>query len=115
MKQKKTTDAIAILKKRFYNGKPDRLVSLEQERVNARIAREIYALRNSLGLTQKQLATMVGTVPSAISRLENADYPGHSLSMLQRIAQALNRRIEVRFVRVKTPRMPEQSPRARRL
>jgi DNA-binding XRE family transcriptional regulator len=101
MKKKATRDAVTILRNRFYRGKPERIVSLDEERVNARIARDIYSLRTGLGLTQKQLAKMVGTAPSAISRLENADYPGHSLSMLQKIAQVLNRKVEVKFVRIK--------------
>jgi hypothetical protein len=33
-----------------------------------------------------------------ISRLEDADYEGHSLSMLQRIAAALGQCIEIRFL-----------------
>jgi hypothetical protein len=33
-----------------------------------------------------------------ISRLEDAAYEGHSLSMLQRVAEALHRRIDIRFV-----------------
>jgi hypothetical protein len=33
-----------------------------------------------------------------ISRLEDADYEGHSLPMLRKIAHALNKRIEMRFV-----------------
>jgi hypothetical protein len=32
-----------------------------------------------------------------ISRLEDADYEGHSLPMLRRIAAALGKRVEVRF------------------
>ena len=32
------------------------------------------------------------------SRLEDADYEGHSLAMLNRIAVALKRRVEIRFV-----------------
>ncbi|NLX21224.1 MAG: transcriptional regulator, partial [Phycisphaerae bacterium] len=39
-----------------------------------------------------------GTTPSVISRLEDADYQGHSLSMLRRIAAALNQRVEIRFI-----------------
>ena len=50
------------------------------------------------GLTQAELAQLVGTTQSVISRLEDADYEGHSLSMLQRIADALHQRLEVRFV-----------------
>jgi hypothetical protein len=30
-----------------------------------------------------------------IARLEDAEYEGHSLSMLKRIAQALNQRLEI--------------------
>ncbi len=41
---------------------------------------------------------MVGTTASVICRLEDADYEGHSLAMLQRIAAALNKRVEIRFV-----------------
>jgi DNA-binding XRE family transcriptional regulator len=98
MKKKTTTDAVKILHRRFYKGEPARSASLESERINAGIAREICALRIKSGLTQKALANMVGTTPSAISRLEDADYPGHSLSMLQRIASALNRRVQVKFI-----------------
>ncbi len=50
------------------------------------------------GLTQAKLAELVGTTQSVISRLEDADYEGHSLSMLQRVAEALHRRIDIRFV-----------------
>jgi len=32
-----------------------------------------------------------------IARLEDADYQGHSLTMLQRIAAALNQRLDIRF------------------
>jgi hypothetical protein len=30
--------------------------------------------------------------------LEDADYEGHSLAMLNRIAEALDRRVEIRFI-----------------
>lgn len=96
--KKKNTDVIAIIRKRYYEKKPERIASLEQERVNARIARDLYALRTKSKMTQKQLAKLVGTTPSVISRLENADYSGHSLNMIQRIASAFNRQIDIRFV-----------------
>jgi DNA-binding XRE family transcriptional regulator len=97
---RKTTDAIKILHKRFYAGRPERLAALEEARANDEVAREIRALREKAGLTQKQLAALVGTTTSGISRLEDADYEGHSMAMLRRIAAALNRRVEVRFVPV---------------
>jgi predicted transcriptional regulator len=44
------------------------------------------------------LAALVGTSQPVIARLEDADYRGHSLSILQRIARALKKRLDVRFV-----------------
>lgn len=49
-------------------------------------------------MTQKQLAQAAGTSQQVISQLEDADYQGHSLSMLRRIAAALDRRVEIRRV-----------------
>ncbi len=98
MKEKKTSDAVKMLHDRYYKGDAKRQAALDQERINAKIARDIYRLRQKHKLTQKELAAKVKTTPSVISRLENADYPGHSLDMLQRIATALNQRIEVKFV-----------------
>ena len=49
-------------------------------------------------MTQKQLAELVGTTQSVISRLEDADYEGHSLSMVNRIAKALDRRLIIQLV-----------------
>jgi transcriptional regulator with XRE-family HTH domain len=51
----------------------------------------IYDARQKAGLTQKQLAELIGTKQQVIARLEDADYEGHSLSMLQRIASGLGR------------------------
>jgi DNA-binding XRE family transcriptional regulator len=97
-KRKPTTDAVEIVHRRYYKGKPERLAALEEERANAEIARKIHELRTQKGLTQKQLATLVGTTTSVICRLEDADYEGHSLSMLRRIANTLNQTVEIRFV-----------------
>jgi DNA-binding XRE family transcriptional regulator len=100
-KRKPTSDAVEILHRRYYAGKPERIKQLEEERAEDEIARKIYALRESAGVTQKRLAQLVGTTPSVISRLEDSDYEGHSLTMLKRIAAALNKRVEIRFVPLK--------------
>jgi len=92
------TDAVEILHWRYFEGKPKMLALLEEERANAEIARKICELRTKAGLSQRALAKLVGTTASVICRLEDADYAGHSFSMLRRIASALNRRIEIRFV-----------------
>ena len=93
-----TTDAVEILHRRYFEGKPKMLALLEEERANAEIARKIYELRTKAGLSQRALAKLVGTTASVICRLEDSDYEGHSFSMLRRIAAALNRRVEIRFV-----------------
>lgn len=97
-KRTPTTDAVAILHRRYYAGRPERLAALEEARANDNVARKITALRLQAGLTQRQLAKLVGTTASVICRLESADYEGHSLAMLQRIADALDQRVEIRFV-----------------
>ena len=96
--EKRTTDAAAILHRRYFAGKADKLTLLEEERANAAIARQIYSLREKAGLSQRELARLVGTTASVICRLEDADYEGHSLAMLRRIAGALDKRVEIRFV-----------------
>ena len=70
---------------------------IREASLNAIVAQLIYEARTARGLTQKQLADRVGTKQSAIARLEDADYDGHSLSMLQKIAGALNQRVEIKF------------------
>ena len=99
VKRKSTTNALEIINRRFFEGKPSRVAELEEARTNDKIARKICALRKSAGLSQRDLAKLVGTTASVICRLEDADYEGHSLSMLTRIAAALDRQVEIRFVR----------------
>lgn len=96
-KPKKTTDAINILHRRYIGDDADRKKSLKKERVNAEVARKIYDLRKEAGLSQRELAEKIGTTQSVISRLEDADYEGHSLKTLSRIAKALNLHITVQM------------------
>lgn len=46
----------------------------------------VREMREDAGMTQAELARKVRTTQSAIARLEDAEYTGHSLSMLERIA-----------------------------
>jgi DNA-binding XRE family transcriptional regulator len=96
--RKPTTDAIEIIHRRYYEGRPQRVADLEEAEANDTVARKIYELRKRAGLTQQQLGKLVGTTASVICRLEDADYEGHSLAMLRRVASALNKRVELRFV-----------------
>ena len=71
---------------------------VDEEKMNAQVAGMICEARVAAGLTQAQLADLVGTSQPNIARLEDAEYEGHSLSMLRRIAAALSHRLQVRFV-----------------
>lgn len=72
--------------------------AVAEESFNADVAMKVYEARKEAGLTQKQLAHKVGTTQSVIARLEDADYDGHSLNLLRRIAQALGKRLLVEFL-----------------
>ena len=89
-----TTDALAILDDLI--GDDTELRSMiAEEASKLRVAQIIYNARVSVGLTQKKLADRIGTSQPVIARLENADYDGHSLSMLNRIADAVDMTVEI--------------------
>jgi transcriptional regulator with XRE-family HTH domain len=77
---------------------PKQREAYEAELQNAEIARTLFELRTKAHLAQEELAERVGTTASVISRLEDARYQGHSLSMLRRIAAALNLKLQIRFL-----------------
>ena len=86
---------------RYIGDDPKQQAAFQEELANADLAQKIYDLRTKAGLSQRALAKLVGTTASVICQLENADYEGHSLSMLRRIAAALDKRVEIRFVPAK--------------
>ena len=90
--------ALQYLYDRYVGKDSKRQTAFDEAMANAEVARAIYDLRTKAGLTQTQLAGLVRTSTSAISRLEDASYDGHSLAVLRRIAAAVNARVEVRFV-----------------
>lgn len=92
----KTSNALEILKRRAKRD-PELQRLYEGEKVNYQVALLIRKVREELGLTQGELAKRIGTTQSVISRLEDADYEGHSLSILQRIASALKRKIVIKM------------------
>ena len=100
----KTTQASEILKRKT-GIDPDTDPDMLQIAEDYRIAQMIYDARSAAGMTQTELAKAIGTTQSVISQLEDADYDGHSLSMLRRIAKALHRRVEIRMVPENTERV----------
>jgi transcriptional regulator with XRE-family HTH domain len=59
------------------------------------VSLQIARLREQAGLSQADLAELLETSQQQISRLESPAYEGHSLSMLRRVATALNARVRV--------------------
>ena len=102
-KRKFESSAVQFLYDRYVGDDPKQIAMYEQEVLNADLARKIFRLRTKAGLSQRELAERVGTSASAICRLEDAEYDGHSLSVLRRIAQALDKRVDVRFLPKKLP------------
>lgn len=80
------------------------------------VALQLAALRERAGLSQKDLAARLKTTQQQISRLESPGYESHSLSMLRRVARALNAHVRVIFEtkeKISTSRIAEQSGRYR--
>lgn len=66
---------------------------------------QLVALRKESGLSQKELANLVGTSQQQISRLESPSYEGHSLSMmLRRVSEVLGATIHVQIQRKSRPK-----------
>ncbi len=101
-KRAKTSDSGKILE-RITGDDAELRDVIAEEKLNVRVAQMIHDARTAAGITQVQLAELVGTTQSVISRLEDADYEGRSLTMLGKVAKALNHQLELRFVRTESP------------
>lgn len=95
----KTSDALKIIDK-INRTDPELQEMVALASINAHVAQLIYEARTKAGLTQQQLADLISTKQPVIARVEDADYEGHSLSMLQRIAHALNQRLEIHLTAI---------------
>jgi ribosome-binding protein aMBF1 (putative translation factor) len=106
----KTSDALTILDRMA--GKNAGLGRLtDAARINAAVAQLIYQARQQSGLSQAEVADRIGSKQSVISRLEDADYEGHSLNMLQRIAAALGKEMSIEFHDAVKPRIKQRPAR----
>lgn len=79
---------------------PERQKALEainRERINLQCAMTVRDIRKRANLSQKELAKMIGTSQSAIARIENFEYGGRTITMLQRIADALGYAVEIQL------------------
>jgi len=76
------------------------------------VALQLAALRQARSLTQRDVARLAGTTQQQISRMESADYQGHSLSMLRKVAAVLGGSVRVRIQPARDAR--HSSPSTRR-
>lgn len=61
------------------------------------VSQQIIKIRNLKGLSQGDLAKLANTTQAVISRIENASV-NYSLAMLQKIASALGKKLEINLV-----------------
>ncbi len=64
---------------------------------NAFVSEQIKRLREARGLSQEQLASIVGTKQSGISRLQNRDYSSWKVETLRKLARAFGVRLRISF------------------
>lgn len=76
----------------------EEIVFLDSAPMNP-VSLEIEQALRVAGVTQAELARRLGTSRSAVNRLVNPFYWGHSLDMLRRVAAALNTDLEVRLTK----------------
>lgn len=81
--------------------KDSRFKKLFQEEYNKlQVGLKLTELREQAGLTQKALANRIHTSQQAVSRLESGSYTGYTLSILEKIALALGRTLDIKFRRI---------------
>ncbi|HHU31585.1 MAG: helix-turn-helix domain-containing protein [Zhaonellaceae bacterium] len=68
----------------------------EESELEYQIARTVIKRRKELGLSQEELAKILNTGQSAISRIESCQ--NITLNMLQKLAAALQLDVEIRLV-----------------
>lgn len=77
---------------------PEFKTNYQEERQALKLAMKIAELRNQKGLSQQELAKLMGTSQQAISRIESGEYEGFTIKTLEKIAGATGMRVKIEFV-----------------
>ncbi len=77
---------------------PEFRTHYQEERQALKLAMKITKLREKKGLSQQELAKLMGTSQQAISRIESGDYEGFTLKTLEKIAEATGTQLEIEFI-----------------
>lgn len=100
MKNRRNLISFETLHKRWIKD-PEYRREYEKHEPEFEIARQIIDARIKGKITQEELARRMGTGQAVISRLENAN-ARPSLSLIQRLADALNLKVELKFTQKPT-------------
>ena len=84
------------VKEMLFNDNPELKKEYDELAPIYEIQNQVIELRKTRGLSQKQLAEMIGTKQSAISRLESGDY-NPSVQLLHKIANAFDKEMHIEF------------------
>jgi DNA-binding XRE family transcriptional regulator len=77
---------------------PEFKTHYQEERQALKLAMKIAKLREKKGLSQQQMAKLMGTSQQAISRIESGEYEGFTLKTLEKIAEATGTKVKIEFV-----------------
>lgn len=69
---------------------------VEEENINLEVAIKVRELRENMGMSQRDFASLVGKPQSTIARIENGSMNA-STKLLSEIAQATNQRLTIQF------------------
>lgn len=75
---------------------PEFAKRVEQENINLEVAVKVRELRENMGMSQRDFASLVGKPQSTIARIENGSMNA-STKLLSEIAQATNQRLTIQF------------------
>lgn len=75
---------------------PDFANLVEQENINLEVAVKVRDLRENMGMSQREFASLIGKPQSTIARIENGSMNA-STKVLSEIAQATNQRLTIQF------------------
>ena len=83
--------------KKIINKDPEVLKELKNLEPEYQVISQLITLRKEKKLTQRKLAELIGDKQSNVSRLESGSY-NPTLAKLKKIADCLDRRLEIRFI-----------------
>ena len=97
-KHRQRVDVAALVAERSKRD-PEFRAAYEEAAERHNIARKLAKLREASGLSQREVAEMLHTSQAQISRIERADYEGHTISTLKKYLRAVGASMSISFRR----------------